>query len=359
MKRAKILEISSYPPPHSGWGVRVAMVKSELLRRGHECVVINIGRSRKIKDSEYEDVQNSWDYVRKVFRYCAAGHRVHMHVNGQSNKGIVLSLISQAINLLFGRRSVLTFHAGTNQTYFPRRNKRSYVPLFFLIFLLSKKIICNDEAVKQRICEYGAGKKKVFPIPAFSAQYLAFAPQPLEPELENFLRRHSPVLSSYSLLRPTFHLDTTLRALATLKKQWPQLGMIFIGSTKKVEDMDAGPLYKLIDELGLSDHIYWAEDLPHDKFLTVVKRTKVFVRSYVYDGVCTSVLEALSMGIPVVGCENDLRPKEVIIFKTGDARDLAAKIEYVLKSYEEVLASLARPQVRDTLAEEVNLLVEG
>jgi hypothetical protein len=70
-------------------------------------------------------------------------------------------------------------------------------------------------------------------------------------------------------------------------------------------------------------------------------------------------LEALSMGIPVVGCENELRPKEVVIFKTGDEHDLAAKIEHVLNNYEEVLASLSRPQVRDTLAEEVNLLVEG
>ncbi len=358
MKRAKILEISSYPPPHSGWGVRVAMVKAELLRLGHECVVINIGRSRKIKNPEYEDVQSSWDYVRKVFRYCAAGHRVHMHVNGQSNKGIVLTLLSQTINMLFGRRSVLTFHAGTNQTYFPRHNKQSYAPFFFLIFLLSKKIICNDEAVKKRIREYGVGGKKIFPIPAFSAQYLEFKPQALEPALEDFLRQHSPVLSSYSLLRPTFHIDTTLRALAILKKQWPQLGMIFIGSTQKVEDMDAGPLFKLIDELDLGESIYWAEDLPHDKFLTVVKRAKIFVRSYVYDGVCTSVLEALSMGIPVVGCENELRPKEAVIFKTGDECDLATKIEYVLNNYEEILTSLSRPQVRDTLAEEVNLLVE-
>ena len=151
MKRAKILEISSYPPPHSGWGVRVAMVKAELLRLGHECVVINIGRSRKIKNPEYEDVQSSWDYVRKVFRYCARGHLVHMHVNGQSNKGIVLALLSQTINMLFGRRSVLTFHAGTNQMYFPRQNKQSYAPFFFLIFLLSRKIICNDEAIKERI----------------------------------------------------------------------------------------------------------------------------------------------------------------------------------------------------------------
>ncbi|MDZ7289563.1 MAG: glycosyltransferase [candidate division KSB1 bacterium] len=335
------------------------MIKAELLRLGHECVVLNIGRSRKIKSTEYEDVQNLWDYVRKVFFYCARGHQVHMHVNGQSNKGIILTLISQTINILFGRRSILTFHAGTNQAYFPRHNKRTYVPLFFLIFLLSKKIVCNDEAVKRRICEYGVGERKVFPIPAFSAQYLDFKESALDPTLENFLRQHSPVLSSYSLLRPTFHIDTTLRALAILVKKWPRIGMIFIGSTQKAEDMDAGKLFQLVEELGLTDHIYWTGDLSHDKFLTVVKRSKIFVRSYVYDGICTSVLEALSLGVPVVACENELRPKEVVLFKTGDEQDLVKKIDYVLVNYEQVLTSLSLPQVRNTLAEEVDLLVKG
>jgi hypothetical protein len=172
MKRKKILEISSYPPPHSGWGVRVAMVKNELLRRGHECVVINVGKSRKIKSPEYEDVQSSRDYLRKVFHYCARGYQVHMHVNGQSPKGFVLSLLSQSISVLFGRRCFLTFHAGTDQTYFPRRNSVLGIPILFAIFTLSRKIICNDEAVKRRISEYGVSGEKIIQIPAFSAQYL-------------------------------------------------------------------------------------------------------------------------------------------------------------------------------------------
>ncbi len=356
MKKVKILEISSYPPPHSGWGVRVAMVKQELLRRGHECVVINIGKSRQIKSAEYEDVQSAADYVRKVFRYCARGYHVHMHVNGQSPKGFVLSLLSQSLSLLFGRRSVLTFHAGTNQIYFPRSNSAAAISILFAIFALSRKIICNDAAVKQRIGEYGARHKKIFSIPAFSTQYLQFEETALDPALEQFLQRSDPALSSYSLLRPTFHIDTTLRALAALKQRWPCLGMVFIGSTKRAEDMDAGAVLRMVEELGLNGNIHWAGDLAHDTFLTAIKRTKVFVRTYVFDGICSSVLEALSLGIPVVGCENDLRPKEAVLFKTGDEGDLAKKITHVLEHHDQVRQSLTRPEVRNTLAEEVDLL---
>ncbi|MDZ7363057.1 MAG: glycosyltransferase [candidate division KSB1 bacterium] len=353
----KILEISSYPPPHSGWSVRVAMIKQELIRLGHTCVVLNIGCNRKVKSTEYEDVQNGWDFVRKVFWYCAHGYRVHAHVNGQSNKGIVLTLLSQVINILFGQRSILTFHAGTNQTYFPRHKKWYYFPFFFLIFALSETIICNDDEVKRRISEYGVRTSKIFPIPAFSLQYLQFQESTLAAELEFFFRQRSPVLATYSLLRPAFHLDTTLRALATLKTKWPQIGLIMIGSTQKTEDMDAKTIFRVVDELGLQNCIYWAGDLPHDKFLTVLKRSKIYVRSYVYDGVSSSVLEALSMGIPVVGCENELRPRQVVIFKTGDAQDLAAKIDAVLENYDEILAGLSPPKIRNTIAEEVNLLV--
>lgn len=359
MKIRKILEISSYPPPHSGWGVRVAMIKNELVRRGHECVVINIGKSRKLKSPEYEDVQSARDYMRKVFHYCARGYQVHMHVNGQSPKGFLLSLLSQSISVLFGRRSYLTFHAGTDQIYFPRKNSMLGIPILLTIFALSRKIICNDEAVKRRIREYGVRSNKVIPIPAFSTQYLEFKEAALDPALENFVQQHEPLLTSYSLLRPTFHIDTTLRALATLKQKWPLLGMIFIGSTKRAEDMDAGTVYRMVDELGLNENIHWAGDLPHDAFLTVVKRSKIFVRTYVFDGICSSVLEALSLGIPVVGCENELRPKEVILFKTGDHGDLSAKITYVLDHHAQVEAQISPPAARNTLAEEVDLLVNG
>jgi len=356
MRYAKILEISSYPPPHAGWGVRVELVRNELRRQGHACVVINLGPNRKIKSPEYEDVQSGFDYVRKVFRYCFKGYRAHMHMNGQSPKGFVLTLMSQFISLLSGRLCILTFHAGTNQTFFPRENSPKLAPLLSLIFRLSKKIICNDEAVKKRICEYGVKPSKVFPIPAFSTQYMEFEEQPLAPALEAFLQAHLPVLSSYSLMRPTFHMDTTLRALAILKERWPKIGLVFIGSTEKAEDMDPQTVFDLIEELGLSENIHWVGNLPHDTFLTVVKRTKIAVRTYVYDGICSSVLEALSMGIPVVGCENELRPKEVVIFKTGDEHDLAAKIAYALENYDHVVERMSKPALRDTLSEEVNLL---
>ena len=84
----KILEVTAYPPPRSGWAVRVEYVKKQLERAGHACVVINIGASRAIPSTEYETVLGAGDFIRKVWRYCRQGYVVHAHANGDAIKAV-------------------------------------------------------------------------------------------------------------------------------------------------------------------------------------------------------------------------------------------------------------------------------
>ena len=46
--RAKILEIGPFPPPYSGWSLRIHVVKNELERAGHICTALNLGANRKV-----------------------------------------------------------------------------------------------------------------------------------------------------------------------------------------------------------------------------------------------------------------------------------------------------------------------
>ncbi|MFQ5729493.1 MAG: hypothetical protein ACE5GN_03940, partial [Waddliaceae bacterium] len=150
-KYAKILEISSYPPPHAGWGVRVQFVKRKLEQLGHTCRVLNIGKSRREKSTEYVDVQGGLDYCRKIDRYCKEGYLVHMHMNGQSPKGLILSFLAELISLLNGKRCVLTFHAGAEQRFFPKKKGRIISIVMYTLFKIPKYIICNDKKVKNKI----------------------------------------------------------------------------------------------------------------------------------------------------------------------------------------------------------------
>jgi hypothetical protein len=69
------------------------------------------------------------------------------------------------------------------------------------------------------------------------------------------------------------------------------------------------------------------------------------------------VLEALSLGVPVVASENGTRPAGVVTYQADSPSDLAATVIRVINDRQSIAASIPRPQVQDTLAEEMRLLV--
>jgi glycosyltransferase involved in cell wall biosynthesis len=109
--------------------------------------------------------------------------------------------------------------------------------------------------------------------------------------------------------------------------------------------------------MGLEKHVLLAGDLPHDEFMTLMTRARLYLRTPKKDGVCSSVLEALSLNVPVVASENGTRPTGVITFKPNDGEDLAAKVSHVLEHNDAIRRTLVPPPIRDTVLDEANLLV--
>lgn len=352
-RKAKILEISSYPPPRAGWGVRIMFVRKYLQEMGHICQVLNIGQSRMIKSSEYEDVQSGSDYFKKVRWHVKNGYLIHTHLNGDSEKGLVLALIAEFYSLFFGKRSVLTFHAGPVQRMFPKEKNRLMAPFYALVFALPKKIICNNEAVKKNIMTYGVRSEKIEAIPAFSVQYLNYESTVLEDELLKFIKNHRPLIVSYFFLRPEFFVDSMFKAIKDLSKKLPGMGLILIGGDTRNETV-----IQMVEKAGLSDHVYHAGDVSHDQFMTLLEQADIYLRTPQKDGVCSSVLESLSLKTPVVASENGSRPEGVVNYKTDDAADILEKLEATWKDYEVLSANITPPQIRDTVKEEAELLLE-
>jgi glycosyltransferase involved in cell wall biosynthesis len=280
-------------------------------------------------------------------------------MNGQSHKGVVLALIAEVINLLCGKRCVLTFHASANQQFFPRHKSRLMFPALYLVFSIPRHIICNDVIVKEKISEYGVNPDKIHPIPAFSKQYMEFEHIELPQSLQDFMARSEPLLVSYLLIRPSFDIATLLQALKTLTKEWPRLGLVVMGANTVGDDMDPAEVMQRVADLGLAPHLYWTGDLPHAQFLTVLSQASVFVRTHIYDGVSSSVLEALALGVPVVACENPHRPPDVLTFKTGHVDDLLAKIQQAVRREDEARVHQRPSEVRDTVDEEAKLIIEA
>ena len=350
----KILEISSYPPPRAGWGVRVSFVKQALIENGHECQVVNIApESRMIPSPEYLTSMSGFDYVKKVFAHSLKGYRVHMHLNGNSPKGFILTMLAEICNLLTFKRPILTVHAGPKQIYFPKEQAPHLTPMFKFIFGVARKIICNDEKVKVKIVEYGINPEKITPIQAFSRQYLQFLPQtPAEP-LRKFMENKDFLISSYVFFRPEFFIDDMVKGIAELVKKFPGLGLMILGSHDHSEDIRA-----LVSALGIDDHVFFCGDLDHDMFLTLVSRSDIFLRTPIRDGVSSSVLEALALGVPVVASENKRRPQSVITYNHESIPDMVRVLDEVLENLDNVKANVIKPEIRDTVADEIRVLVE-
>lgn len=353
-KPKKILEISSYPPPRAGWGVRVAFVKEALIEAGHTCEVINIApESRRIPSPEYLTSRNGLDYAWKIFTRSIRGYRVHMHLNGNSPKGFVLTILAEALNLLTLKRPVLTLHAGPDQLYFPRQRAPYLIPMFKFIFGAARKIICNSNDVKEKIAEYGINPDKIVPIPAFSRQYLRFEAAHLNGTLLSFLESKELLISSYVFFRPEFFIDRMVRGFAELHRKYPESGLLILGS-----DDGSQEIKKLAQDLGISGHVYFTGDLDHDAFLTVVSRSHIVLRTPIRDGVSSSVLEALALNIPVVASENGRRPESVITYNHEDISDMVRALEETIDNLPEIKKRVVKPHIRDTVADEVAVLTE-
>jgi len=351
-----ILQITSYPPPRAGWGVRVQFLKKYLEQRGHRCVVLNIGSSRAIPSDEYETVLGGFDYVRKLWRFSRQGLVAHVHANGASPKGFALAIAAQLINLVSGRRSFLTFHAGIEQVYFPRPKYPLLLPVFWILFKLPRAIICNSEEVKAKIVEYGVDPAKVVPIPAFSTQYLESTEGALPDQLEDFYQRFNHIVFSYTKWRRLFHPEALIEGFARFATQHPDAGLVLCGVAGHTDPGISETVQKRIEELGIADRLLVVEDLPHEAFLQALGRSTVYLRTHISDGVCSSVMEALALGVPVVATENNNRPAGVIKYPAEDIEALARCLTDVVTRRSEIVAALERPPVRDTLAVEAQLL---
>jgi glycosyltransferase involved in cell wall biosynthesis len=111
-----------------------------------------------------------------------------------------------------------------------------------------------------------------------------------------------------------------------------------------------------IERQGVQRRICFVDDLDHDAFLTALQRSALYLRTPITDGVASSVLESLALGIPVVACENGTRPAGIVTYPAEDSEALAAAVEHVLARGAEVKSAIAGFEVPDTLADEVALL---
>ena len=356
MTKKKILEIGPYPPPETGWSVRIKQLKAKIEDTGNRCLVLNIGSNRKIKSAHYIDVQGGFDYVVKLIWLRLQGYRFHIHGNAQAVKGPMLCLMAHVVSTLTFKRAFMTFHGGYSQLYFPRKKAGKMFWILYLNFLLSKKIICNDGEIKRRISRYGffLNPQKIYPIPAFSTQYLSFKKEPLPENITRFIKKKSCIIVSYIAVRNGFYLETLRQYIKTAPAH---LGFVITGAGK-VEDENLASVYEDLVALENAGRIVLVPSLSHDQFMHLLSISNIYLRTPDSDGVSSSVLEALAGGTVVVASDNGRRPAGVVTYEADNAKDLDKKINQVLENFDYYTSAIIAPEVEDTVSEEVCVLFD-
>jgi glycosyltransferase involved in cell wall biosynthesis len=351
----KILQIGNYPPPACGWAVQTKLLTEEVRRRGHVCEVLNINESRKIKSSEYVDVQNGFDYIYKLLRFASRGYRFQVNVNGQSKPGYALAVLATVIGRLAGLPSTLSWRGGLQQKYFPREDNAAIKWAYWILFKSAGRISCDSLPIKRTIESQGISSDRVVAIPPFSRQNLAFEKTPLSQETEAFLAQHAPVFFCYVSFRPEYDLPMLREAMRKFCRVYPHAGFVWLGFPSK--EMPAVSQY--VSEWSNDERrgLLLLGNLTHDEFLTLLTRCTAYLRTPMCDGVAASVLESLALGIPVIASDNGNRPRGVTTYQDKDGVDLLAKLELAITDYQRLKREARLDQADDNVEVTVNWLL--
>jgi glycosyltransferase involved in cell wall biosynthesis len=339
----RILEIGNWPPPVCSWTMSLVGLRGELESRGWDCQVMNLNENRRVCSPEYIDVQNGWDYFLKVLRWVWRGYAVHVRVNGETKKGYLLALTALWLARMFRRPALLTYGGGHKQRYFPAPRRSLRFLAFGVLFRIPHRIYCNSEAVKEALLTTGIHVERVVPIPHFSSYYVQFEPTPLPENVERFYRDHSCVFFSYVCFRREYALEFLAEAIRKFQAAHPEVGFMLVGPRER--EMDR--MREFLKRERLEESVCVIGSVPHETFLTLMSRSRAYIRMPVTDGICSSVLESLKLKIPVLAADNGTRPPGTNLWKEGDLDSLLRLMKVTLRDHAGLVVRIPEVPVED------------
>jgi glycosyltransferase involved in cell wall biosynthesis len=329
-------------------------LRRELESRGWVCPVMNLNENRRVLSPEYIDVQTGWDYLRKVWCHVWRGYAVHIRVNAESKKGYLLALMAMLLARLAGRPALLTYCGGHKQRFFPAPKASFRYLAFALLFRIPTRIYCDSEPVKRVLLTTGIEASRVLPVPLFSSENVHFNPTDLPDSVRDFFSHRDGVFFLYVCYRKEYLLELLAGVMRQFRSRYPRIGFLLVGTG----DRELELLVQFFRDQGLADAVSITGSVMHDTFLTMLTRSLACIRSPLTDGVSSSVLEALALGVPVLGSDNGTRPAGVELWRPEDPESLLQLMAEAVQNRPSLVARLPRFSVEDNtriLADDVEM----
>jgi glycosyltransferase involved in cell wall biosynthesis len=311
MKTAmRILLIGPRPPPHGGISVHVFGLHRQLKAAGMKCDVLDTSQ-----------IDSRLRFAMKLARYAATGWTLHLHTNGHNRNSWLLALLCGVM----GQGSagcILTLHSGMMPGYV-RTGSVWHRKLAAFVCRLYSRIICVGPELRDAVISLGTPLERTEIAPACLPPVSSDAV--LDPQLEAWITRHRPLLSTALFFRPEYGFELLVDAIAQLRQRYPDVGCLVMGSGEQ-----SAQAAERVRKARLEQHMLLLGDVDHSTCLALMSLSNVFVRPTFEDGDSMSVREALTLGIPVVASRVGSRPANTILFDPGDVEDLLSKLEFAI-----------------------------
>ena len=126
---------------------------------------------------------------------------------------------------------------------------------------------------------------------------------------DNSKRREHRLITTASADVPLKGLDFSLKALKKLKKDFPNIHLVVIGSIKK-----GGHTEKLIKKLGIDNDVIFKSNLTKNEIKKCYSKSSIAIVSSLYEGFGYPVIEAMSCEVPLIATNVSSIPELTLKF---------------------------------------------
>ena len=209
---------------------------------------------------------------------------------------------------------------------------------FLIKFALKRAdlVTCDAEHMKKALMSLGVSSSKIRII-YFGVDTKRFQPGPKNEKLvKEFNLENSPVVISLRNLEPVYDVETLIRAVPLVLKDFPAAKFIVAGKGEEEKE-----LKELTVSLGIEKSVKFVGFILNEELPDYLRIADIYVSTSLSDaGIASSTAEAMACGLPVVITntgENEKWVKEGrggYLIPTKNPTVLAETIKKLLKNYE-------------------------
>ncbi len=236
------------------------------------------------------------------------------------------------------RPTILTVHNEGLQRRWNCASRSARIIIRTTLRLFDHIVAVNDH-VADTVRRIAGAHVPLSMIPAFVPPVPAQADRDAVPaRVWDFARRHHPIVSVNGWIEWTrtgtredlYGFDLALQALRVLRADFPELGLIaaVCGIPSCNRDLWL-QTQELAASLGVAEHVCWVTE--GCEYYPILEVSQAMVRPTRTDGWPLSIGEAMYFGVPAIASDVCVRPRGTLLFRSGDAVDLAAATSRALR----------------------------